>query len=289
MVKFAACVEYFLCRVQRAEFIFRKLKISYLEWGHQNESKLVIAHANGYAAGCYSYIAEALANRYHVCALDFAGHGESEGTLDFSSWDFFSDQIMAFLEYKKWPRSSAIGHSLGGGSLLRAAQIDASRFEKIIAFDPVMLSFGVVTYVKLFGNPMAQVARSRRATFKSKSHALKILERHPGQKYWDTQSVKDYVEYCISENNTGARLKCDPQIEAQIFSQANYGHLFKLGQIRCETHLVFPAKSKVCARWVARKIVINNSTSSQQYLAGTGHLLPFEDRELTLHKINAVL
>lgn len=189
--------------MRRAYFDFHGLRLSYLEAGEMHDRKLFIAHANGYAAGCYDYLIEALSADFHVCALDFAGHGASEGTLAFDSWDFFRDQITAFFAHKNWKHCIAIGHSLGGGSLLRAAIENSEQFEKVIAFDPVMLSFPAVIYVKLFGNPMARVALARRADFKNKEQALKIFSRHPANRNWEKGSVRAYVEYCIRETKEG--------------------------------------------------------------------------------------
>lgn len=275
--------------MRRSHFRFSGLKLSYLEAGRDSSPKLFIAHANGYAAGMYDYLIKTLSQRYHVCALDFAGHGESDTSLDFNSWNFFSDQILAFFEHRGWQKVSAIGHSLGGGSLVRAAIQDLNRFEKLILFDPVVLGFLAITYVKLFGNPMARTALGRRADFKNKDQALKIFMRHPANKNWQREAVRAYVDYCIKEDAEGAILCCLPEVEAQIFSQTNYGHLFKLGKIRAETHFVLPPHSNVCPTRVARRIVRNNERSSLIRLPGTGHLLPFEDRALTLQTVERLL
>jgi len=156
-------------------------------------------------------------------------------------------------------------------------------------FDPVMLSFLMILYVKLLGNPMAKVARTRRATFASKEQALKIFSRHPANRSWERAAVAAYVEYCIRATGQGAELCCAPAVEAQIFSQTEFAHLFKLGRIRNETHIVLPPKSNVCADWVARKIVRQNRQSGIHRIPNSGHLLPFENRRLTLEIVNRFL
>jgi pimeloyl-ACP methyl ester carboxylesterase len=268
--------------IERGNFTFRNLRLSYLEASPQQKQKLFIAHANGYAAGMYDYLIEELSRRYHVCALDFAGHGESESTLDFSTWNFFRDQILAFFAHKGWQKVTAIGHSLGGGSLLRAAQVDSGVFEKIIAFDPVILNFAAVLYVKLFGNPMADTALARRSDFKNKEQALKVFLRHPSNRSWQRASVEAYVKYCIRDTGEKAELCCSPAVEAQIFSLVQFGHLFKLGRITCETHFILPPKSHVCPMRIARRVVRNHPNSTIDLVSEGGHLLPFENHRLTL-------
>lgn len=268
----------------RRTFIFSGLKLSYLEANPRARQKILIAHANGYGAGMYAYLLRKLSRRYHVCALDFAGHGASEGggTLHFSSWDFFRDQILAFVAHKGWAKLAAIGHSLGGASLLRAAQRDARIFQQIIAFDPVILSFAAVTYVKLFGNPLARAALRRRATFTSKKQALQIFLRHPASRHWQRESIEAYVKYCIRDTAEGAQLCCPPALEARIFSQADYSHLLHLRRISCPVHFILPPKSRVCPLRIARRIVRNHPHSSIDIVPNSGHLLPFENHRLAL-------
>ena len=260
----------------RNYFNFNNIRLSYLEINPGSEKKILITHANGYAAGCYEYLQKELGKEHHVCALDFAGHGASEATLDFDSWQFFRDQVLAFLDHKKWSKCSGIGHSLGGGSLLRAAQVDKDRFEKIIALDPVMLGFLKVTLVKLFGNPMAKVALNRRSVFKDKKAALKIFQRHPANRSWQNESVVSYVAYCLKDTEDKAVLCCPPAVESQVFSQASYEHLFHLNEIKCEVLMVLPEKSEVIPQWVAKKITANHPGSKIHSVKG-GHLFPFED------------
>jgi pimeloyl-ACP methyl ester carboxylesterase len=145
-----------------------------------------------------------------------------------------------------------------------------------------MLGFLSIAYVKLLGNPMARVALGRRVSFKNKEQALKIFDRHPANKSWDREAVKSYVEYCIREKDGAAGLCCDPRVESRIFSQTEFAHLFKLGRIRSEVQLVLPPRSNVCAPWVARRVTRNHPRSRVERIPGSGHLLPFENRALTL-------
>jgi pimeloyl-ACP methyl ester carboxylesterase len=103
---------------KRKFFIFQNLNLSYLDSETQSEQIILITHANGYSAECYSYLIEALRDKYRVIALDFAGHGQSESFYDFTSWDFLRDQILALIEHEKLGNIISIGHSMGGSSVL---------------------------------------------------------------------------------------------------------------------------------------------------------------------------
>ena len=107
---------------KRKFFIFQNLNLSYLDSETQSEQIILITHANGYSAECYSYLIESLRDKYRVIALDFAGHGQSESFYDFTSWDFLRDQILALIEHEKLGNIISIGHSMGGSSVLRASK-----------------------------------------------------------------------------------------------------------------------------------------------------------------------
>ncbi|HRP68822.1 MAG TPA: alpha/beta hydrolase [Turneriella sp.] len=275
--------------MERHFFKFQNLSLSYLEAGQTHSKKVLIAHANGYAAGMYAYLIDALKTRYHVCALDFSGHGESQSTLEFNSWDFFRDQIFALMNHKEWHTCVGVGHSLGGGSLIRAAIQDSSRFEKIIAFDPVVLSHLAIFYIYLFGNSMARAALARRAVFKSKEQAYKIFDRHPANKSWQRESVRAYIDYCIRETANGAELNCSPAVESRIFSLKECAHLSKLKNITAEIHLILPPQSHVCPPRAGRHITSGNLYSTVERVANSGHLLPFENHAFVVSTVNSFL
>ena len=66
---------------KRKFFIFQNLNLSYLDSETQSEQIILITHANGYSAECYSYLIESLRDKYRVIALDFAGFKDSEKRL----------------------------------------------------------------------------------------------------------------------------------------------------------------------------------------------------------------
>src|SRR5690606_13455295 len=116
---------------------------------------ILFCHANGFAAGVYQYYLRRLAGQCRVLALDFAGHGESESTLDFSDWDFFRDQVLALLDVEQLSGVIGVGHSLGGASLFRAAAVEPDRLAMVIGLDPVLLSLPRLLLFKVTGNPLS--------------------------------------------------------------------------------------------------------------------------------------
>lgn len=271
--------------LSRQYFEFRGLRLSYLEGGPSTAPTIVFAHANGYAAGCYSYYLRRLAGEYHVVALDFSGHGNSESTHDFENWYFFRDQLLALIAHLRAPKIVGIGHSLGGACLLRTARIRPDLFDQIIALDPVILNVASVIYMKLFGNPLYKPASRRRNKFASPN----LIRRAFGRFGWQEEVFEDYLNSCFRPAEGGLELCCSPQHEAKVFSQSDFASLWHYRRIRTRTRFLLPLAHQVCTPRAAARIAAGHPGSTVESLPGAEHLFPFINPVLTLSRISAAL
>ncbi|TGK34450.1 alpha/beta hydrolase [Leptospira gomenensis] len=276
----------------RKTFPFRGLTLSYIDTDPKSVDKptILLCHANGYSAYTYRFYIEELRKTHRVLALDFSGHGESESTLEFANWYFFRDQVLALIEFENLNDLVGIGHSLGGASLLLSSYAAPRRFKKVIAHDPVVLSFLKVTYSRIAHNPMAKVAIKRRREFKDLDTVRKIYKRTPSFSGWDQEIYEDYIKSCFRIDETGkALLRCAPEVEAKIFDSVSYLSLYQYGKIETETHLTIPEPYEVCSPKGAERIVRGNTESTLEIWPGTNHFFPFEHKRKTLERIRAVL
>src|SRR5947209_16113777 len=76
---------------------------------------LLIAHATGFCGRSYEPLADALAGRFHVWAVDFRGHGDSTEPADGNyAWTGMADDLLAATDAAGVDRWFGVGHSLGG-------------------------------------------------------------------------------------------------------------------------------------------------------------------------------
>jgi len=285
--------------MQRKSFTYKNLSLSYLDSQDTktiNKSKntkaetIIITHANGYSAQTYSYYISKLHSLgYRVLALDFSGHGSSDSTLEFTSWDFFRDQLLALIEYEKISSVIGIGHSLGGAVQLRTAIKRPEIFKKVIVFDPVVANLFMAIFVKVLQNPLAKGAIKRRKDFKGLKVIAKAYRRHPSFKYWNENIFNDYLQSCFKDTKNGVTLCCLPEHEAKVFNMIELKALFQYKKIEVETHIVIPQKYQVCSPRFAKKIISNNKQSTFTAISDFTHFFPFENPEWTLNKIKELL
>jgi pimeloyl-ACP methyl ester carboxylesterase len=274
---------------KRKFFHFQNLNLSYLDTETPSDNIILITHANGYSAECYSYLIEAFRDSYRVLALDFSGHGQSDPFYDFTNWDFLRNQILAIIEHEKLKNIISIGHSMGGSSALRACKRKASLFKKLILLDPTFLSIPIIAYGSLFGIPIAKNALKRRRNFKNIEQVRKIFKKFSAFSNWDERVYEDYLRSCFRVSGEEVELICDPKIEAKHFSTPSFKNFADYGKNKLETHIIIPLKFEVCSPYRAKIITSGNPKSTVTIIPDGTHFFPFEKTTFTLNKIKELL
>jgi pimeloyl-ACP methyl ester carboxylesterase len=91
-----------------------------LHRGDPTRVPLVLLHGGGANAHWWDAVAPALAERFHVVALDFRGHGDSDHPSRRETGAFQHD-LSALLDHLGSPRAILMGHSMGGHVAIRHA------------------------------------------------------------------------------------------------------------------------------------------------------------------------
>jgi pimeloyl-ACP methyl ester carboxylesterase len=93
------------------------IRLHALHWGNPEHAKLVLLHGGGANAHWWDHLAPRMAERFHVIALDFRGHGDSDHPEEVRPGAFAED-LDALLEHLGRPTVSLVGHSMGAGIAL---------------------------------------------------------------------------------------------------------------------------------------------------------------------------
>jgi pimeloyl-ACP methyl ester carboxylesterase len=188
---------------------------------------LVLVHPTGFNAGGWRPMAQSLVARGHrVVALDLRGHGLAhtpEG-VDFA-WDGFVDDVVAFLDSDLRPPGPlhGVGHSMGGASLLGAAERRPGAFRSLWLFEPITPPPSYFEWRDGGGdNPLAVGAEKRRPAFESVEAAIANYSSKPPMASFHPDALRGYVEGGTEPDPVGGgvRLTCRPEWEAATFRMA---------------------------------------------------------------------
>ncbi len=93
------------------------MRLHALHWGDPGQPLLVLLHGGGANAHWWDHLAPAFADRFHVVALDFRGHGDSDHP-DELVVGAFNEDLEALVEHLDPDRLFLAGASMGGGVAL---------------------------------------------------------------------------------------------------------------------------------------------------------------------------
>jgi len=207
------------------------VELALIEWPGSGPPAL-LHHANGFCGALWAPVAEQLARRFRVFAVDARGHGDSSTPEDDDAyaWAKLAGDLGSVAEWvRRESRADSIalgvGHSFGGTLTMAAAAATDGLYDRALLVDPVILPRrGSPAYQAMRGNnPMADRARKRRHHWESRDAARAFFEDKPLFAGWTPRAVGLYVDEALREVETGVELKCPGRVEAAIFAG---GHAF---------------------------------------------------------------
>lgn len=112
------------------------LQLHYVEWGTPSNPSLVLLHGFQSNAHTWDTFSQAMADDYHVLALDQRGHGDTSWAPDgnYASEAFVGD-IVGFLEALRLAPTALVGHSMGGRHAAMVAADYADKVRQVVIVD----------------------------------------------------------------------------------------------------------------------------------------------------------
>ncbi|MGD8613074.1 MAG: alpha/beta hydrolase [Desulfobacterales bacterium] len=270
-------------------------RIHYLDWGGSGLPAHFL-HGNGFCAGTYTPFIRYLVDDLHILASDVRGHGGSDrpGVDRIRHWDIFAEDLKNLIEQKMSAPVIGIGHSLGAVTTYIAAAQYPHLFSAIVLIDPVILphrQLWLLVVLRLLGLrgilPLAKMARRRRREFKGKQEALRLFAAGRGIfKNWSKEFVQAYLECGLLEKDEKtAVLRCDPELEAQIFESIPLNVWRYAQKIRCPVLAIRGELSDIFATDAAQRLKGCIADYELQTVSHTGHFPSMEKPEESAHLI----
>lgn len=95
--------------------IMRHLRFHYLEWGAPASPPVLLLHGGHQSAHSWDLVSLALADRFHLYALDQRGHGDSEWAKDKNyDTEAMTEDALEFVSRMGIEAPIVMGHSMGG-------------------------------------------------------------------------------------------------------------------------------------------------------------------------------
>ena len=112
------------------------LNLHYVEWGTPGQPSIVLLHGFQSNAHTWDTFSHAMANTYHVLALDQRGHGDTDWAPDGDyTPDAFIRDIVGFIDALNVGPTILVGHSMGGRHAAMVAADYPDKATKVVIVD----------------------------------------------------------------------------------------------------------------------------------------------------------
>lgn len=261
-------------------------RLHYLDWGGEGRHAHFL-HGNGFCAGAYAPFIRHLVPLLRIFASDIRGQGGSEfpAIERIRHWRIFAEDLNLLIRRLRQPPVIGMGHSLGAVATYIAAASHPDLFSALVLIDPVLLPWRIlwrIAALRWLGRTGRSVkavrARNRRRLFKDKAEALQFFISGRGIfKSWSPEFVQAYLECGLLEQDAQtAVLRCDPEIEAQIFESVPLDVWSYAERIRCPLLVLRGEHSDVFPADAADRLKRLVTDCRVATIAGTGHFPTME-------------
>ncbi len=248
------------------------------------------SHANGFNASTYRHFFDCL-SPYSVQVVEQFGHGEYAVA---PRWQPLAQELIDNIERHGKHPVIGIGHSLGGGVTLLAAEQRPDLFQHIILLDPPIfapIKRRILELLKLINQfdkqtPAART-RVRRQFFDTKEEAYDYFKPKKLFQTFHPKSFENYIEYGLKPHEKkGYQLAFSREIEYQIFRQLPI--IRQKIPLKMPCHFMYSGHYKVLwktdIRWLKNRLLGAEFVSFDG-----GHLFPLEQPEKTAEVIKSLL
>jgi pimeloyl-ACP methyl ester carboxylesterase len=199
--------------------------IPFEDWGGRGPA-LLFAPANGYPAGSYRLLLEALAAHYRVIGVRHRPLWPGSRPEALSSWHDIADDLIALADQERLRDVIAVGHSLGAVTLMMASLRRPKLARCLALIEPVFLApswLQALAAAERDGRrlelSLVETARNRRSRWPSRQAAF---DRFRGKAVFaglSDEALWDYVWAGTRESATGdVELAYPTAWEARIYS-----------------------------------------------------------------------
>jgi pimeloyl-ACP methyl ester carboxylesterase len=237
--------------------------------GSSARATLVLLHGAGANAHWWDHLASRLAASFHVVALDFRGHGDSDFPEQLRP-GAFSDDLEALLEHLAAPEATLAGHSLGAHVALEHAARSGET--------PALILVEPARGASRARQRATRLALSLGLSYPSREEAIERFRFLPRAAHADEETRRRIAAHSVRRQQDGRfGFKFDPR----WFGVPPRGRP-DLSAIRCPTLLLRGEESALLTRRGALEIASAIPAARLVEIPGAGHHVHIDRPALVL-------
>ncbi len=254
-------------------------------------SPLLFLHANGYPPDCYRPLFDLLSD-HKVTAMRQRPLWAGAQPEEIDDWHPLTDDLFRFMDEQKLDRIPAVGHSLGGIALLRAALREPERFSHIILLDPVLfppIFIGAMNIGRTLNaidkiHPLIASAKQRRRVFKSREMILSGYRKKKIFQYFSDKSLEAYVNGITCQQDDASYKLCySAEWEVRIYQTGVWRDMEiwrELPKLKVPLLIIRGAETDTFLKSTEKKVMKKLPTAKVSSIPKSTHLVPLEEPKM---------
>lgn len=263
------------------------MNIPFLEYGGKGQS-LHFLHANGYPPACYQPFLENLTTQYHVFGMLLRPLWPKSNPEEIEDWTPFTNDLLQFLDERKFGPVIGMGHSIGAIVTLRAALREPERFRALVLMDPVlfpryfMLEWNLMRMLGLGYrlHPLINGAVKRRREFDDLDKVFEGYRRRDIFRFFTDDNLRIFIAGMTKPRpDSGYELVYSPEWEARVYYTGiwrDWDLWNSLAKLEIPTLIIRGAETDTFWASTARSVQRLNRRIRIVALEKSTHLLPLE-------------
>lgn len=191
----------------------------YLQWGEPKNPPLVMLHGIGLCAQVWNWVANHLAQDYHIMSFDLRGHGDTDKPGSGYNFHQLGVDLAEAVKVLDLKQPYAVGHSAGGTATIIANSLAPG------VLGPTVLVDTRVGVSPVFTSPedrkiRVERTRQKRAIWNSREEMYAAYRERRVFKSWTDDIFRDYIEGGTRLLEDGrVELKCPTDVEATYYQE----------------------------------------------------------------------
>ncbi len=237
--------------------------------GSAKRAKLVLLHGAGANAHWWDQLASRLAERFHVVALDFRGHGDSDFPEQLRA-GAFSDDLDALLRHLSAPGAILVGHSLGAHVALEHAARSART--------PGLILIDLTRGASRIRKRATRLALTLRRSYPTREEAIRRFRFLPQADRADEETRRHIAAHSVLREADG---RYGFKFDARWFGVPPRSQT-ELEEVRCPTLLLRGEESALLTHEGALEIVSAIPDARLLEIPSAGHHVHIDQPERVL-------
>jgi pimeloyl-ACP methyl ester carboxylesterase len=245
------------------------VRLRFRSWGADDRPSIVLLHASGCHLGWWSEVAPALADEFHVVALDLRGHGGSDasptGDYDFDAHVRDLDGVIDALDLHD---VIVVGHSLGGYVGLKYATTSPRRLRGLVIADMLCSLDGEAL------DRLHQAAQRPQPVFATREEAVEKFRLQPPETAAAEAIIRSLAEHAVGQTSDG---KWTFRFDRRALRHSPVNAWQLLDKVDCPVLIVRGEKSTLMPTENVQRLVKGLKKSAAVDLPGAYHNLMLDN------------